>query len=52
MIVEIFHGINYKKDRGGWMAIKVDVEKAYDRFEWSFVLKLMEQFGFSSVWTN
>lgn len=34
------------------MTIKADMEKAYDRVEWSFVLKVLEQFGFSSVWVN
>lgn len=32
------------------MAIKEDMEKAYDRVEWSFVLKVMENFGFNSKW--
>lgn len=26
-----------KKGKKGWMAIKIDLEKAYDRLEWGFV---------------
>ena len=28
---EIIHPMNYKKGRTGYMAIKIDLEKAYDR---------------------
>ncbi|KAB1205912.1 hypothetical protein CJ030_MR7G027903 [Morella rubra] len=47
---EIFHSMNDKQGRGGWIAIKVDMEKAYDRVEWSFVLKVLEMFGFNGKW--
>lgn len=50
MATEIFHYMNHKKGREDWMTIKADMEKAYDRVEWSFVLKVLEKFGFSSVW--
>lgn len=32
------------------MAIKTDMEKAYDRVEWNFVLKVMEKLGFHGKW--
>lgn len=52
MAAEIFHGMNHKRGREGWMTIKADMKKAYDRVEWNFVLKVLEQFGFSSAWVN
>lgn len=36
----------------GWMAVKPDMSKAYDRVEWNFLEVLMEKMGFNRVWTR
>ncbi|XP_073525938.1 uncharacterized protein [Phyllobates terribilis] len=34
------------------MAVKIDMEKAYDKIQWPFIHQMMLSFGFSSKWTN
>ena len=37
VVQELIHSIGNKKGKVGYMAIKVDLEKAYDKLEWSFI---------------
>ncbi|KAL6570156.1 hypothetical protein OROMI_014670 [Orobanche minor] len=32
--------------------IKLDMEKAYDRLNWNFIIQVLTKFGFSNVWIN
>nr|KYP44247.1 Transposon TX1 uncharacterized [Cajanus cajan] len=34
---EVVHFMRYKSRRKGWMALKIDLEKVYNRLKWSFV---------------
>ena len=38
---EIIHSLSRKKGNTGYMAIKIDLEKAYDKLEWSFVREML-----------
>jgi hypothetical protein len=52
MAHELFNVINSKKGRGGLMAIKIHMEKAFDRMEWSFILAILSKLGFHPTWIN
>ena len=45
---ELVYTIERKKGKEGFMIIKIDLEKAYDRFEWSFVKSMLVSLGFHS----
>ena len=41
---------NMRSGSNAFMALKLDMSKAYDRVEWQFVVKMMEQMGFCQTW--
>lgn len=41
VVQELIHTISSKKGRVGFLAIKVDLEKAYDKIEWSFIREVL-----------
>lgn len=45
---EIIHTINRKKGKVGYMVVKIDLEKAYDRLEWSFICEVLYAANFPS----
>uniref|UniRef100_A0A803NVZ1 Reverse transcriptase domain-containing protein n=1 Tax=Cannabis sativa TaxID=3483 RepID=A0A803NVZ1_CANSA len=49
---EIIHKIRCKKDLGGLMALKLDMYKAYDKMEWSFLNNVLCANGFSDKSRN
>jgi hypothetical protein len=52
MAHELFHIMKYKRGKGGLMALKLDIEKAFDSLEWSFLLKILELLGFHPTCIN
>ena len=43
---ELFHALDKKNRKTGFMAMKLDLEKAYDRLEWSLIYKVLQAFHF------
>ena len=43
---ELIYSLRKRKGRTGFMVIKIDLKKAYDRLEWSFIKMVLEHFGF------
>ena len=46
IVQELVHTIGHAKGRKGYMAIKIDLEKAYDRIEWNFIREMFLKFNF------
>ena len=52
MVHEIGHSFKYTGKKKGFLGIKLDFQKAYDRMEWNFLLVLLRAFGFSNSFIN
>ena len=45
VVQEVVHSMSRKTGKKGFMAIKVDLEKAYDRLNWDFIFVTLQQTG-------
>ena len=43
---------NHSSGSIGYMALKLDMSKAYDRVEWRYMEKLMRKMGFEDTWVK
>ena len=46
IVQELIHFIGKAKGSKGYMAIKIELEKAYDKIEWSFIREMLIFFNF------
>lgn len=42
----------HKKSHGGNMALNIDIAKAFDTLDWSFLPKVLQAFGFNSTFCS
>ena len=50
---ELMHYLDHKKSgKDGYMAVKLEMSKAYDRVEWNFIEKVMRRLGFHEKWVG
>ncbi|XP_026390894.1 uncharacterized protein LOC113286516 [Papaver somniferum] len=49
---EIIHPFKHQKGKKGWMALKLDSDKAYDRVSWRFIVKILQCAGFEAKFVN
>ena len=47
---EIMHSLKKEKGKMGYMKVKIDMEKTYDRLEWDFIRTIMSKLSFHYKW--
>ncbi|KAL5553040.1 hypothetical protein UlMin_040441 [Ulmus minor] len=52
IIQEVIHALKRKKGSKGWMGLKIDLQKAYDKLSWQFLGKVLKAFGFHPIWIH
>lgn len=49
---EVMQSFHKKRGNKGMMAIKIDLEKAYDRLSWDFIKDTLQKAGFNTEWVR
>ncbi|KAG7544019.1 Ribonuclease H domain [Arabidopsis thaliana x Arabidopsis arenosa] len=52
VVQEAVHSMRRKKGRKGWMLLKLDLEKAYDRIRWDFLEDTLRAAGLPDTWVR
>ena len=50
VVQEAVHSMRRKKGKKGWMLLKLDLEKAYDRIRWDFLEDTLNAAKLSHIW--
>jgi hypothetical protein len=49
---ELLHSFKSKRGKGGFMFLKMDTKKAFDKMEWSFLLAILGKLYFGPIWIS
>lgn len=49
IVQEVLHTMKRKQGQKGFMTLKIDFEKAYDRLKWSFIRDTLNEFNFPLI---
>ncbi|XP_038688673.1 uncharacterized protein LOC119987842 [Tripterygium wilfordii] len=49
---EVLHSMGKKRGGKGYMAIKIDLEKAYDMLSWDFIQDTLTEVGLDDIWVR
>ncbi|KAL8139423.1 LOW QUALITY PROTEIN: hypothetical protein V2J09_005444 [Rumex salicifolius] len=52
IVQEAVHSMRRKQGRKGWMLLKLDLEKAYDRIRWDFLEDTIRATGLPTTWVG
>ena len=52
IVQELLHSFKRRKVKGGFVAVKFDLQKAYDRVNWMFLKEVLIKFGFHEIFIN
>ena len=52
IVHELLHSFKRRKVKGGFIAMKLDLQKAFDRVNWKFLQAVLVNFGFHKVVVN
>lgn len=47
---ELLHSLNTKKLKQPFMALKLDISKAFDKVKWNYINEVMKRLGFNEKW--
>ena len=49
---EIVRSFKHMKRKKGFLGVKIDFRKAYDKMEWGFIQRVVRASGFNEQFTN